>query len=313
MSSTVVAMFDDYSSAERAAEALRDTGIAPDAINLSSDGTRMTQTPSTTTPHQDRRGFFAKLFGLGEDEDDSGHYAEAVRRGSTLLSVRLDDTQDDRADEVRSILEKHGADDIDRRVEYWRSGGYTGYDPTAQPYGADEMERERAAYAGVKDGGSMQVVQEELAVGKRTVQSGGVRVHRRLIETPVEEDIELREERAVVDRRPVDRQASPADLQNAFSEQTIEVRESREEPVVSKTARVVEEVQVGKKVTGRTETIRDSVRRSDVEVEGLHDQPAAGSGVGGMAGAMARPVYRGPERRMNPVGSYTGKERRMAA
>jgi uncharacterized protein (TIGR02271 family) len=111
------------------------------------------------------------------------------------------------------------------------------------------------------------VVEEELHVGKREVQRGGVRVHSRVEERPVEESVSLREERAVVERRPVDRPASQADLGNAFRESTLEVTERAEIPMVSKEARVVEEVVVGKEVSQRTETVRDTVRRTDVEVQ----------------------------------------------
>jgi stress response protein YsnF len=82
----------------------------------------------------------------------------------------------------------------------------------------------------------------------------------------VEENVQLREERVHVERNPVNRPASEADFQ-AFKEGSIELRETAEEPVVSKQARVVEEVVVGKDVTERTQTVRDSVRRTDVEVE----------------------------------------------
>jgi uncharacterized protein (TIGR02271 family) len=78
--------------------------------------------------------------------------------------------------------------------------------------------------------------------------------------------IRLRAERATIERRPVDRPASEADFAN-FKEGTIEVRETTEEPVVAKTARVVEEVVVGKEVQERTETVADTVRRTDVEIE----------------------------------------------
>jgi hypothetical protein len=76
----------------------------------------------------------------------------------------------------------------------------------------------------------------------------------------------LREEQVKVERRPVDQPATEADMA-AFKEGSIEVSETAEEAVVSKTARVVEEVVVGKEVQNRTETIDDTVRRTDVEVE----------------------------------------------
>ncbi len=110
------------------------------------------------------------------------------------------------------------------------------------------------------------VVQEELVVGKRTVERGGVRVFTRLVETPVEEQVSLREEHATFERHAVNRPISEAEL-SSLQDQAIEIREMGEEPVVAKTARVVEEVHIGKDATERTEQIRDSVRKTQVEVD----------------------------------------------
>jgi uncharacterized protein (TIGR02271 family) len=110
------------------------------------------------------------------------------------------------------------------------------------------------------------VVEEELRVGKREVEGGGVRVRTRVVERPVEEAVRLREERVNVERRPVNRPVSEADL-NAFREGTFELRERSEEAVVDKKARVVEEVAINKEVGERTETVRDTVRSTDVDVQ----------------------------------------------
>jgi len=179
----------------------------------------------------------------------------------------------------------------------------TGYDPAAQPLTTDELEQERqytmrptveagsdaaasvgtatdsarGAVGNVRDSGdeaTLPVIEEELKVGKREVRRGGVRVYTRTTERPVEEQVNLREERATVERRPVDRPVSDADSA-AFQDKTIEVRETVEEPVVSKTARVVEEVLIGKEVRERTETVGDIVRRTDVEVEQLSSDAQA--------------------------------------
>jgi uncharacterized protein (TIGR02271 family) len=112
------------------------------------------------------------------------------------------------------------------------------------------------------------VVQEDLKIGKREVQRGGVRVFSRIIETPVNESVNLREEHVNVERRPVNQPIGANDL-TAFKEQSIEMRETAEEAVVQKSARVVEEVLVNKEVTQREEQINDTVRRTDVQVEQL--------------------------------------------
>ena len=82
-----------------------------------------------------------------------------------------------------------------------------------------------------------------------------LRAQTRVEETPVEETVHLREERVEVERRPVDRPASPEDL-DRMRDKTIEMSEHREEPVVEKTARVVEEVSLRKDVEEREEIIR---------------------------------------------------------
>jgi uncharacterized protein (TIGR02271 family) len=110
------------------------------------------------------------------------------------------------------------------------------------------------------------VIQEELKVGKRTVQRGGVRVYQRVIETPVHEDVTLREEHVTIERHAVDQAIAP-DQVPAFQEKSFELRESAEEAVVQKSARVVEEVVVGKEVSQRQDQITDTLRSTQVEIE----------------------------------------------
>jgi uncharacterized protein (TIGR02271 family) len=152
------------------------------------------------------------------------------------------------------------------------SDDMTGRGTTAKTSGlSSDRATARDASARSTQEAVMPVVQEELQVGKRAVERGGVRVIQRVTQTPVKEMIRLREERAVIERRPVDRAATEADLAN-FRETSVEVREMSEEAVVAKTARVVEEVVVGKDVQERVETVSDNVRRTDVEVEQLGTQ-----------------------------------------
>ncbi|AUX44893.1 uncharacterized protein SOCE26_063630 [Sorangium cellulosum] len=110
------------------------------------------------------------------------------------------------------------------------------------------------------------VMEEELQVGKREVNRGGVRVSSRLVEQPVEEAVRLREEHVHVERHPVDRPVQPAAL-DTFQGGTVELVETDEEAVVAKKARVIEEVVVSKAVTQRTEQIRETLRHTEVHVE----------------------------------------------
>jgi hypothetical protein len=77
---------------------------------------------------------------MGVPETDAEYYAEAVRRGGALVTVRADES---RADEAEAIMRRHDAFDIEDRVEEWRSTGWTGYDPASQPYSLEEIERDR--------------------------------------------------------------------------------------------------------------------------------------------------------------------------
>jgi len=289
MASTLTGVFDDYDEAERARERLTSAGVRRDAIQITPERSAWGSGDATYGGRASQpgglRGFFASLFGT--DDESHEHYSEAVRRGSLVLTVDVDDeSQIARATE---ILEESGAIDVDQRIETWKASGYTGYDEQAKPLTREEIARERE---------TLQVMQEELKVGKRAVQRGVVRVHRRVTETPVQEQVTLNEERAVIDRRPVDRPATAADMA-AFQEGEMEIRETTEEPVVSKSARVVEEVSIGKEANQRTETVSDTVRRTDVDVERT----------GGEAQTQRTGRYTGVERRKNR-GNYTGAERR---
>lgn len=115
---------------------------------------------------------------------------------------------------------------------------------------------------------SIPVVQENLEVGKKEVETGGIRLRSRINETPVEENITLREEHVHVERAEVNRPVSQSDL-DSLGQEEIEIRERQEVPVVSKEARVVEEVKLSKEVTEHNESIRDTVRNTEVDIENI--------------------------------------------
>ncbi len=220
-------------------------------------------------------GLLGGLLGAGIPEDDAEYFSEGVRRGGTLVVVRA---PDDTAQLASDIMNRHNVIDIDQRVEQWRGSGWSRFDANAKPYTTQEIDRFRTTRTTAATGRTdvrkldregetvLPVVEEELKVGKREVEGGGVRLRTYVTEQPVEEQVTLRQERVSVERRPVDRPASEADI-SSFREGTLEVTERSEEAVVSKRARVIEEVVIGKEVRERTETIRDTVRRTDVDVD----------------------------------------------
>ena len=115
---------------------------------------------------------------------------------------------------------------------------------------------------------TLPIIEERMQVGKRTVERGGVNIRTTMTEKPVQETINLREEKVTVERHKVDRPVDNAT--DAFQEGTFDVTTRAEVPVISKEARVVEEVVIDKQTTERVETVRDTVKRTDVEVEEIN-------------------------------------------
>ena len=113
--------------------------------------------------------------------------------------------------------------------------------------------------------------EEELRVGMPLTSRGGARVRSVIRETPAEEQVELSEEHVDVEHRPSERRLSFEDVKagGLLMDRTFEIREMREEPVITKEAFVREEIIVRKTVQERTETVRDTVRRTDFELEEL--------------------------------------------
>ncbi len=224
-------------------------------------------------------GLVGALIGWGVPEEEAGFYAEGVRRGGTLVAVKADESLVDKA---LRIMNRFGPVDVQQRSAEWRSTGWSGFDANAGEYtgttartgmtGATKgMGTTGRATSDIKGEKTIPVVEEEMRVGKREVDKGGVRVHSWVEETPVRENVEVREENVYVERRPVDRAVDPSTA-DAFKERTYEVRQKGEEVVADKQARVVEEVVVGKKVDTHTETVEDNVRRTRVDVEQMGDR-----------------------------------------
>jgi uncharacterized protein (TIGR02271 family) len=218
-------------------------------------------------------GLIGALVDAGLPEDRAHTYAEGVRRGGTLVTVT---TPDEMTAQAVDILNRHNPVDVERRSEEWRQAGWTGASmagTSSQPMTETPGMRSDMASTSTRETRmqgeeevTMPVVEEELRIGKREVQTGGVRAETTISEQPVEETVNVREEHVEVERRPVDRPVSDEDM-SAFKEGVVEFDETSEEVVVDKHARVVEEVTIRKEVEEHPETVRDTVMRQDVEVE----------------------------------------------
>jgi uncharacterized protein (TIGR02271 family) len=270
---TFTAMYESREEAERVQAQLQQLGI------IDTDGMNIRD--------QSSQGFSSDMKDMFIPDEDRHTYEEGVRRGHFLLTVN---TTDQNADRVHDILENSNAVDVDEKASSWKSEGWSppatsgaaAYGATsssdggtASAYGATSSSAqsglgssERNFASESRDEQSIPIVQEQLAVGKREVSRGGVRVRSYVKETPVQEQVNLREEHVHVERHPVDQPLRAGELGgDAFQERSIELTETAEEAVVAKSARVVEEVTVSKDVDQRTETVSDTVRSTEVDID----------------------------------------------
>jgi uncharacterized protein (TIGR02271 family) len=285
MSKTVTCLYQDQQKASEIVSRLEQAGISRGGIDVYSDASG---------------SLMDALENAGVPSSDAHAYAEGVRRGGSLVAVECDD---DEVERVIDILDDDGVLDLDEQQTSWRSEGWQSHDTSTSGgmtgglgaaaaglagsltgssgttrtdlgagddvTGSPDITRARTDTAGVSGRDEViPIAEEELHVGKRQVGHGRVRIQSRVVETPVSEQVTLREERVDVERRPVSGTTQASSLGgDPFQERTIEVEERREEAVVSKEARVVEEVVVRKDVEQRTETVSDTVRKTEVDVE----------------------------------------------
>jgi len=111
------------------------------------------------------------------------------------------------------------------------------------------------------------IPKEELRVGKRQVQSAkAYRVSTTVVEVPVEQQVNLRAETVVIERRPT--KGTTVRGGESFENHTIEVHEMYEEPVIGKVITQAEEMVIYKTLSERTATVRETVRQTQVNVDG---------------------------------------------
>jgi uncharacterized protein (TIGR02271 family) len=278
MAKTVVAIFDAGANIDSVIRDLERIGVPKRHVHALSRADAVEKEERSWT---ERVASFFGFTGEARERAIGAAYADAMNEGDTLLIVDVDEGMVDR---TASMLNQYGAIDVGARS---RTGAEQAIPAAAESRTFTTTEQatmpgvvtEQATMpvvvtekVTVAEHATVPVIQEELEVGKRVVERGGVRVHSHVEEMPVEEVVRLREEHIEVERRAVDRPATPSDT---FKEVTIEMTETAEQPVVAKQARVVEEVVVAKTTEEREETIEDTVRRQEVEVEQL---PLTGTG-----------------------------------
>lgn len=253
MEHTVVGFFDDASEAQKAVNELVQIGIERNQIDVSggqSTGSDLSATYNTEDSGERKSGiakFFNTLF--GDDSDDAKKYSSVGESTNTIVTVHL--ASEEEAKDAADILDDLGAFNVDERAT--QNGLFAN----------QSLDTERT---GSESDVTIQKAQEELQVGKKSIETGGVRVRSRIVERPVAENIRLREEHVRVDRQVVDRPVTGNEM-GLFEEKEIEMTERAEIPVVNKEARIVEEIRISKEETERNETVRETVRHTEVDID----------------------------------------------
>ena len=286
---TLVAVFDAAPRAEAAVNDLIAAGVPSNSIEHYAQTTENTAGSRLdgATEGAGHQAFWAWLTGGSEVTlEHHALYDQSIRSGGTVVTVVADETQ---SDDVNDILARHGPIDLDdRHPEYSPTGAYGDVTTeTADSGTTADNPRPSAALAPGSYGGtsappvtdvagtatpgrtSEEVIvlsEETLQVGKRAVDRGTTRVRRYVVERSVEETIRLRDESVSVSRRPVSAGATVGT--DAFTDREIAMTETDEEAVVAKSAHVVEEVVVQKGIEEHFETVRDTLRREEVEIDG---------------------------------------------
>lgn len=265
----VVAVFDTAEHAQNAVRALQGAGFPAADISVVNNETLDDRGAKVAT----ESGFWHRLFGSDVDLHEAKVYGHTVGQGGSVVTLRAPDTLVDKA---VALLHTHNPVDVNQRAA---SLGIlaAGAAPLAAQAAAGakavgtaaaSVAAKVPAAASVPTGGQDEVLrlaEETLNVGKRQVEAGMTRVRRFVTERPVEAQVSLHEEHAEVARRAISDPGYIKDID--WSDRTIEVRETKEQAVVNKSARIAEEVVIHKSGSDRVETVKDTVRRQQAEVE----------------------------------------------
>ena len=289
---TITAFFDTRGAAQKATDDLVAIGVPRQHIRLT-EGAGTTATTEKVSATADK-GFWEELKDLFLPEEDRYGYAEGLRRGGFLLSVEADEAM---YNQVLDILDNDGSVDMDEREASWRASGWTGYQTESAGVGAAALGVGGAAFSSpstvkANTGGTgvrsapvntvaagrdevIPIYEETARVAKRDINHGRVRIRSYVVETPVSEQVSLRNEQVQVERRPVDRPIAAGDA--VFQDRVIEAEEHTEEAVITKEARVKEEISLRKTVENQAQTVTDTVRRTEVEIEDERGARAVGT------------------------------------
>jgi len=260
----VVTVYDTMPHAEKAVSILKAAGYQDGDISVVNQATLAASGADEVEIREP--GLWRRLFGSNVLDHEATVYGRAVEGGGVVVTVRVPQAEVPR---VMGLLDTHDPVDVLQRAAKVGAVPATIAKAAASVSTSPVTPAAKAVASTPTPDASdvIRLAEEQLNVGKRLVQEGTTRIRRFVTEKPVEASVTLHEEHAQVLRRAIDDPNYIADVD--WSDRTIEVIESAEEAVVSKSARVVEEVVVRKEGTDHVQTVRDKVRRQQVDVEHL--------------------------------------------
>lgn len=277
----IVTLFDSAIQADAAKRNLLKAGFPDQDISLIS-GERL-QSEGKAIRHP---SIWQRLFGHTVDEDQADIYSKAMDKGGVVLSLR---TEEEKLAKAMTILHSHDSVDVPSRMKSsltdstQQNAGERAVNPTAgREFAGETNDRSRSKVEPLRtsltgdesEEDILRLAEEQLEVGKRLVSEGSTRVRRYTVTDEVAKDISLHEQHADIFRRSVNEPALTGEVD--WSEKTVEVAESHEQPVINKTTNVKEEVVVRTDGSDRTETVSDTVRRQEVDID--RKTPAAVEG-----------------------------------
>jgi stress response protein YsnF len=248
----IVTLYDTAEHADAARRNLEAAGFSPADISTINNKTLTLGNEKLNEP-----GLWRRLFGRDIQSYEAIVYGRSVEKGGVVLTVRVPDT--DVAKATR-ILNAHQSVDLQGRA--MQEGLISSTPATATTTAPPAT---MVAGRSLPDEEVLRLAEEQIDVGKRVIQEGATRIRRFVTETPVEAQVTLHEEHARVIRRACNDPNFIRDVD--WTDRTIEVREMAEEPVVSKSVHIAEEVVIRKEATDTVRTLRDKIRKQQVEVE----------------------------------------------
>jgi uncharacterized protein (TIGR02271 family) len=248
----VVTAYDSLDKAKNAMKVLQNSGYNVSDLSIIDRN-------ALKSHETDHVGLWRRLFGENVWDHEAAVYGDTIDRGGAVLVARV---PDDEVARTMALLDVHKPLDI--------------HDAAAKigekvPVEAKALVTPPIAKADAKDPETLRLAEEQLNVGKRLFETGTTRIRRFVTERPVEQQVTLHEEHAEVVRKAIGDPSYVADID--WSDRAYEMTETAEQAVVNKTARVVEEVTLRKSGSDRVETVKDTVRRQQVEVEKVPGKP----------------------------------------